>query len=135
MRLAWGVSGYRGDKHMGLSEEAQRQIRYYADFYREHRRPDLIVHGDAKGVDTFFEQYAQQHGIQTLVMPARWDDYGKSAGIIRNNAMVNVLGALEKAMWDIFTMAFPSPDSIGTRDFINRCVHRKVICRVHEISG
>lgn len=46
-----------------------------------------IISGTAKGADTLGEVYARRHGYICRRMPAQWNIYGKSAGIIRNGQM------------------------------------------------
>lgn len=47
-----------------------------------------IVSGGAKGIDTFAERYAKDNNIKLIVFEAEWDKYGKSAGPMRNNYIV-----------------------------------------------
>ena len=47
----------------------------------------IIVSGGARGVDSIAEEYADSRGLQKVIMPAKWDVYGKSAGYIRNEEM------------------------------------------------
>ena len=73
----------------------------------------VIVHGAQRGADTIADGWA--HKIKGLISerhPAEWRKYGKKAGPIRNQKMVD-LGA------DL-CLAFPMPASIGTWDCIQR---------------
>lgn len=63
----------------------------------------IIVSGAAKGADTLGEHFAYDYGIDIRRFPAKWDEFGKSAGIIRNCEMAKY--AAEKygvlfAFWD-----------------------------------
>lgn len=58
-----------------------------------------IVSGTANGPDTYGETWAMLHDIPVKRMPARWDKYGKSAGIKRNERMAAYADALV-AVWD-----------------------------------
>lgn len=62
-------------------------------------KPNLIISGTAKGVDTLGERYAKEKGIEVLRMPADWDTHGKSAGYRRNAEMATV-GDTLIAIWD-----------------------------------
>jgi SLOG family YspA-like protein len=53
-----------------------------------------IVCGWADGVDKLGFNYAMTHEIPCLVIPARWKQLGKSAGMIRNQEMAQVADAL-----------------------------------------
>ena len=48
-----------------------------------------IVSGGAKGVDTLVGNFAENNGIPLKVFPAEWNKYGKSAGFIRNQTIVD----------------------------------------------
>ena len=45
---------------------------------------ELIVSGNAAGADKLSERYAKEHNIPTMIFPAEWGIYGKSAGFRRN---------------------------------------------------
>lgn len=62
-----------------------------------------IVSGAAKGADTLGEHFAYDYGIDIRRFPAKWDEFGKSAGIIRNCEMCNYAGQAAGvlfAFWD-----------------------------------
>ena len=48
---------------------------------------DEIVSGDARGADTCGAHWAEKHNIPVHHFPAKWDEYGISAGFIRNAEM------------------------------------------------
>lgn len=48
-----------------------------------------IVHGDATGADTLANNWAKGAGVNVVAYPADWKTYGKSAGPIRNEKMLN----------------------------------------------
>ena len=50
-----------------------------------------IVQGGANGADKFAEIYANNHGYECKLFKADWDNYGRSAGYIRNSAMHNYI--------------------------------------------
>lgn len=52
-------------------------------------KEDIIVHGGASGADTLTGEYGKEHGIKTEVHYAKWAEYGKMAGPIRNTEMLN----------------------------------------------
>lgn len=71
-------------------------------------RPDLVVvHGDCPtGADAMAQSFCEFLGVPTERHPADWSKYGRGAGPIRNQEMVD-LGA------DL-CLAFPLPGSRGT---------------------
>ena len=50
--------------------------------------PGVIISGGAKGADHLGEEWAKRNGVEVVRMPADWDQYGKSAGPIRNAEML-----------------------------------------------
>lgn len=48
-----------------------------------------IVSGNANGADKLGEVYAKEQGYSIKQFLPNWDDYGKKAGIIRNEEMAN----------------------------------------------
>jgi hypothetical protein len=62
-------------------------------------KPDEIVSGGARGVDTFGEIYARDNCIKVKVFPADWNTHGKKAGYLRNVQMAEYADAL-LAIWD-----------------------------------
>lgn len=71
----------------------------------------LMIHGDARGAD------AMGAGVwagSAIAMPAQWNRDGKSAGPIRNEAMLDVLLALNHCGYEVSVQAFSLPQSVGT---------------------
>lgn len=58
-----------------------------------------IVSGAARGADSLGERYAKENGYAIESHPAKWDEFGKSAGYIRNKEMAQSADALV-AFWD-----------------------------------
>ena len=50
--------------------------------------PIEIIHGAARGADTLAGQYGTAVGIKVTTYPADWNQYGKAAGVIRNEQML-----------------------------------------------
>lgn len=48
----------------------------------------LLIHGAAKGADTLAGAWADFNNVPTEVYPADWHRYGRSAGAIRNEEML-----------------------------------------------
>ena len=47
-----------------------------------------VVHGAARGADSFCGRVAQAMGLKVTEYPADWSEHGKAAGILRNTAMI-----------------------------------------------
>lgn len=72
------------------------------------RKDAVLVHGAARGADSLAAWIWASKGFPVEAHPAKWDDFGKRAGYIRNKTMVD-LGA------DV-CLAFPLGESRGTRN-------------------
>ena len=69
-----------------------------------------VVCGCAKGADELGEIWAWSHHINVKRMPAEWDRFGRSAGMIRNHQM---------GEYADFLVAFWDGKSRGTQDMIS----------------
>lgn len=82
----------------------------------EYRNTDTtIIHGNARGADRLSAQVAMELGLKVLSFPAQWERYGKAAGPIRNQQMLDE-GSPE------LVIAFHNDieNSKGTKDMLNR---------------
>jgi hypothetical protein len=70
-----------------------------------------IISGHARGADSMAEAYADERNLKLEIYPAEWDKYGKRAGFIRNQQM---LDAGKPQM----VVAFPGGN--GTADMVRR---------------
>ncbi len=58
-----------------------------------------IVSGGARGVDSYAEAFAKRNNIETKIFLPNWNRYGKSAGFIRNELIINEADKVI-AFWD-----------------------------------
>ena len=49
----------------------------------------VIISGHARGADSLAEQWAKDREVSLDIYPAEWDVYGKSAGFMRNQQMID----------------------------------------------
>lgn len=81
--------------------------------------PDvLVISGCAAGPDKLALQFAEEHNLPTLEMPAGWDKYGKRAGYIRNKQMIDENPDLVIAFWD--------KESKGTKNTLNLAKEKNI---------
>lgn len=73
----------------------------------------FIIAGGAKGADTAAIDWACINWCPFKEYPADWNKYGKAAGHIRNQQM------LDEGKPDL-VVAFLAPDSRGTKDMLSR---------------
>lgn len=72
---------------------------------------DAVIHGGATGADMLATLWAVERNVTGIAFPADWDKYGKAAGPIRNQEM------LDKGSPDML-LAFPG--GRGTNDMMGR---------------
>jgi len=86
-----------------------------------------IIAGEARGADTLAKTFAARHEFKYLGFPALWGQYGKAAGPIRNQQM------LDEGRPDL-VLAFHDDieHSKGTGDIVRRA--RKAGIPVEVIS-
>ncbi len=85
-----------------------------------------IVSGGAKGADSLAERLAKDFAIPITIYYANWDKFGKRAGMIRNESIVNDCEAV---------VAFPSPESRGTRGTISLAEKKGISVYVKEVNA
>ena len=57
--------------------------------YATQTPPVTILHGGARGADTLAGQVAQELGMEVKEVRAEWQRYGRGAGPLRNDKMLN----------------------------------------------
>lgn len=77
-----------------------------------------IVHGAARGADRLAAQEAQKLGLLLEEHPADWEQYGKRAGVLRNELMAALGADLCIAFWD--------GRSAGTEDMMQRAAEHGI---------
>lgn len=87
--------------------------------------PLVIIEGEADGVDTMARIAAEQLKVEVVKFPARWRKFGKKAGPIRNQQMI------DEGKPDM-VLAFHDDieHSLGTMDMVTRAMRMGIYCRV-----
>lgn len=70
----------------------------------------VLIHGDASGADRLSGEWASERGVKVEAQPADWKRYGRAAGPIRNQQMLQEKPGL--------VVAFPGGK--GTADMVKR---------------
>lgn len=73
-----------------------------------------VVHGAAPGLDRMAGRLARNLGCEVISVPAEWDRYGKGAGPIRNQKM------LDEYQPEVVWAFRATGKSRGTHDMIGR---------------
>lgn len=111
--MKWLVAGPRGltDWHFVWS-----QLNRIVEL---HGKPTAVVHGNAKGIDLCAGAWAKHNKILVITYAADWKTFGKGAGIIRNEFM------LEHEKPEVVVAFQPKDsDTRGTQDTIKRTESR-----------
>lgn len=91
----------------------------------EGEEPSVLIHGQARGADTFAGNSAKALGIPTIEVPALWDEEGIAAGPRRNARMIDIAWALWATAWEATKHSTPTllafPGGRGTADMVSRC--------------
>lgn len=82
-----------------------------------------VISGGARGADTLGEKYAKEMNLSLRIFLAKWNEFGKSAGFIRNEEMSNNADALI-AFWD--------QKSQGTKNMIDIAKNKGLKVHVHK---
>lgn len=83
----------------------------FLDLLCEKEPISTVIHGGASGADYIAHQWAEDRGVNCTEYPADWNRYGRAAGPIRNQQMV------DDGRPDV-VVAFPGGS--GTADMVRR---------------
>lgn len=100
-----GVVGSRGIKDRKLVEGELEKI----------KKEFMLVSGGADGVDKIAEGYADEKGLEKIIIYPDYKHFGKNAPVIRNSEIINLSDYLV-IFWD--------GKSRGTLDVIEKCKSR-----------
>lgn len=86
-----------------------------------------VVQGGAAGADALAKEAAKELGLPCWTVHAEWGKYGKRAGILRNQAMLDL-------HHPDLVLAFPMQGSIGTWDMVRRASEALIPVVVNKLS-
>lgn len=76
---------------------------------------EVLIEGECSGADRIAREEAEKLGIKVMPFPAKWSKYGRAAGPIRNQRMI------DEGKPDLVLAFHNNLDkSRGTKDMINR---------------
>lgn len=67
----------------------EEMLRLELSMFDERTPITVLIHGGAKGADTMAGKWATDQGIPVRVYKADWESFGKSAGVRRNQLMLD----------------------------------------------
>ncbi len=100
----------------------EQKLNYY--FSKRNVQDILIISGMARGADKLAVKYAMKNGVDHHPMPALWKMFGKRAGYLRNDHMLELADAVV-AFWDGI--------SKGTKHMIDSALEKGIPVRVVKI--
>ena len=80
------IAGSRGIESFDLSQYVTPDV-------------NIILSGGAKGVDTIAEEYADRNRLSKVILRPRYDLYGKSAPLKRNEVLIKMADKV-LVIWD-----------------------------------
>lgn len=91
------------EKHMKTAVIGTRTFENYSQLCETldnlGHKPTEIISGGAKGADALAERYAHDNNIPLTIHLANWKAYGKAAGPIRNQQLIEACDQVI-AFWD-----------------------------------
>ncbi len=97
-----------GDRHWKRMDIIERELKKFPP-------GTIVIEGEAPGADTLGRFVAERLGFGVIPFPAKWHIYGRGAGPIRNQQMLDE-GKPE------LVLAFHEniSESVGTKDMVHR---------------
>lgn len=83
-------------------------------------KPSRLIEGECRGLDLMARAVAEARGIPVIAIPAEWDKYGRAAGPIRNDDMLDLNPERVLAFHNNLKK------SIGTKDCVTRALKREI---------
>ena len=91
------------------------------DYLNTISRTTIIIHGGARGADSLAGNLATSLKMKVIKFPAEWDKYGKAAGVLRNQQM------LDDGHPDLVVYFHKDlENSKGTKDMVTRAIDNKI---------
>jgi hypothetical protein len=89
-------------------------------------RPELVIHGGARGADKFADMWARKRDIKIVTCLPDYEQYQKRAPLVRNDTMVS-LCTHAVGFWD--------GESTGTLYTIKECMKQQKPLRLYSICN
>lgn len=97
----------------------------------KYKKEDIeIISGGAQGADRMGQSFAKEYKLKLTVMPAQWEEFGKSAGYRRNVEMAEYAKKDDECL----LIAFWNKISKGTNHMINIAKEKGIPVEIIEIK-
>lgn len=87
-------------------------------------KPDLVIHGESRGADKIAGDIAHAMGIVVCGVPADWKKFGKKAGPIRNQFMLDLNPD------EVIAFHSDIENSKGTKDMVERARKKNIPVKI-----
>lgn len=78
----------------------------------------MVLSGGANGLDSLALEWAFDASVNAIRMPAQWIRHGRKAGMLRNQAMIELSRTFWRDGWCVLYIGFPG--GVGTADMVRR---------------
>jgi len=93
----------------------------------------VLVHGDARGADRIADKAGKDLGYEVIACPADWEQFGRSAGFIRNRQMLlGEHGSVGTGNKVELVLAFHKDGSKGTAHTVRTAHELAIAVVVHR---
>lgn len=99
-----------------------RHWKDYNAIYRELSKCPLgtmVVHGAARGADSLADIAGERLGLKVKPFPAKWHIYGRGAGPVRNQEMLDWI-LIQDDQKKVLAFHKNLAESTGTKDMVTR---------------
>lgn len=115
-----------GDRHWTDGQGIRYILQQVPNLYKRSVEDLTLVHGAARGADTLAAYHATLLGWRIDPFPADWNAHGRSAGPIRNRAM------LDSGVDICFAFHDKIAESRGTKNMIEQCIKKEVVTALYS---
>ena len=109
-----------GSRNWTDKEKIKEVVEKYKKIAEKNDDILTVVSGGAQGADSLSVEAAKELGCNTLVFNAKWQVWGKAAGLIRNQEM------LDDGDPEVVCAFRKGTKSVGTDDMLEKARKRKI---------
>lgn len=103
-----------GDREWESLETISEAFKWFLNHYKVTPEQVMVIEGEARGADKRCRLVAEEMGMNVKALPAEWEKYGRAAGPIRNQSMLDFHPEVCLAFHDDLE------NSKGTKDMVKR---------------
>src|SRR5512135_3839175 len=78
-----------GDREWESLETISEAFKWFLNHYKVTPEQVMVIEGEARGADKRCRLVAEEMGMNVKALPAEWEKYGRAAGPIRNQSMLD----------------------------------------------